>query len=118
MEIQGKIIAALDKKSGTSQSGKEWCAQEYVIETGGDFPKKCCFSVFGEDKISEFGLKVGDVCKVFVDIDARQYKDRWYNSIKAYNIERSDSKTQNSNFEPPFVPREVKKEPDENQFPF
>ena len=32
MELQGKVIAALDPRSGVSSRG-EWTAQDFVIET-------------------------------------------------------------------------------------
>lgn len=87
MELQGKIIAVLPIKSGTSKSGKEWRSQEYVIETEGQYPKKICFSAFG-DKIEEFDIKVGDSLKALIDIDAHEYQGRWYNAVRAYKIEK------------------------------
>ena len=33
LEITGKVIAVLEKRSGTSKSGNAWVTQEYVIET-------------------------------------------------------------------------------------
>ena len=52
LEIAGKVIAVLEKRSGTSKSGNAWVTQEYVIETAEQYPKKCCFSLFGEEKIA------------------------------------------------------------------
>jgi hypothetical protein len=90
MEIKGKIIKVLDKKSGTSQSGKQWCSQEYVLETSGEYPKHCCFSVFGEDRINEFDIKNGDDVTIHIEIDAREWKDRWFNSIRAYKCYKDE----------------------------
>ena len=92
MELEGKIIKVLPIKSGVSKSsGKEWRTQEYVIETNGEYPKHVCFNVFG-DKIESFGIKEGDLLVVSFDIDAREYKERWYNSINAYKIVRNCNK--------------------------
>ena len=88
MEITGKIIAILDPKSGVSQSGNEWKSQSYVIETIEQYPKKCCFDIFGADKIAECNIQIGEVLTVHIDIDARQWKDRWFNSIRAWKITR------------------------------
>lgn len=50
IELTGKIIAVKETKCGTSaRTGNAWMKQEYVMETPGDFPKRCVFSVFGED---------------------------------------------------------------------
>ena len=32
-ELNGKIIAVLDKKSGISKMGTSWSVQQYVMET-------------------------------------------------------------------------------------
>lgn len=93
MEIQGNIIAVLDKRSGVSKStGKEWSSQEYVIETHEQYPKKCCFNVFGEDKINTFAIKAGEELKVYFDIDAHEYQGRYFNNINAWKVERTADK--------------------------
>ena len=52
MEITGKIIAVLPAREGVSQrTGNAWKMQEYVIETHDTYPKKCCFNIFGAEKI-------------------------------------------------------------------
>ena len=56
MEIQGKIIAVLPEKSGTSARGG-WKSQQYVLETEEQYPKRCLFDVFGEDKIKQYALQ-------------------------------------------------------------
>ena len=93
-EIYGKIIAVLPQKSGTSASGKDWCIQSYVIEeTGGQYPKKLCFDVFGADKIAQFNIQQGEMINVQFDIDARERDGRWWNSIKAWNVQRTQTAT-------------------------
>lgn len=86
-DITGKIIAVLPTKSGTSARGTQWSSQTAVIETHEQYPKRVAFDVLG-DKITEFNLQVGEEVTVSFDIDARQYQDRWFNSIKAWNIIR------------------------------
>ena len=89
MEITGKIIAALEKKSGVAKaSGNAWVAQEFVLETQGTYPKRVCFEVFGEERIKEFDIKVMDTLTVSFDIDAREYNGRWFNSLRAWKVER------------------------------
>lgn len=86
-DITGKIIAVLPTKSGTSARGTQWSSQTAVIETHEQYPKRVAFDVLG-DKITEFNLQVGEEVTVSFDIDARQYQDRWFNSIKAWNVIR------------------------------
>lgn len=87
MEMTGVVIAILPERSGTSQRG-EWKSQSFVIETQEQYPKHLCFEVFGADRIVQFNIKCGETITVQFDIDARQYQDRWFNSIKAWNVIR------------------------------
>lgn len=90
MEITGKIIAVLPASSGVSKSsGNPWKSQDYVIETIQDqYPRKCCFRVFGEDKINQFNIQQGEQLVVSVDIDAHEFNGRWYNDIRAWKVSR------------------------------
>ena len=85
MELQGKIIAALPERSGTSARG-EWKAQDFVIETHDAYPRKMVFSVFGADRLSRFNIQIGQEVVVSFDIDAHEYNGRWFNSIRAYDV--------------------------------
>ena len=90
MEIQGKIIAALPQRGGTSARGTEWKVQEFVLETvGTQYPRKMAFEVFGEDRLQRFNIQVGQEVNVAFDIDAREYNGRWYNSVRAYDVRLS-----------------------------
>ena len=88
MEFTGKIIAILQPRGGVAKSGNEWKAQEYVIEDHGQYPRKMCFDVFGADKIEQFNIQMGEELTVSFDVDARQWQDRWFNSIRAWKVER------------------------------
>lgn len=88
MEFTGKIIAILQPRGGTSKAGNEWKVQEYVIENHDQYPRKMCFDVFGADKIEQFNIQMGEELTVSFDIDARQWQDRWFNSIRAWKVER------------------------------
>jgi hypothetical protein len=89
MELSGKVIAVLEPRGGVSKTGNAWKVQEYVIETHDQYPRKMCFDVFGEDKINQFNIQVGEMVRVSFDIDAREYQGRWYNSIRAWNVDRN-----------------------------
>ena len=87
MEIQGKIIAVLPTRSGTSARGTQWSSQTAVIETQEQYPKKLAFDVIN-DKIDQFNIKVGEFLTVQFDINAREYNGRWFNSVNAWNVIR------------------------------
>lgn len=90
MEITGKIIAVLPANSGvSSRTGNPWKSQEFVIETHDQYPRKCCFRVFGEEKINNFNIQSGEELTVSFDIDAHEYNGRWFNQINAWNVNRN-----------------------------
>jgi hypothetical protein len=89
MELTGKIIAVLPAQSGVSaRTGNNWMSQDYVIEIPGQYPKKCLFRIFGEDRIKQFNIQQGEDLTVQFDIDAHEFNGRWFNDIRAYNIIR------------------------------
>jgi hypothetical protein len=91
MDFTGKIIAILPKKNGVGKtSGNAWSVQEYVIEdaVSNQYPRRMCFEVFGDDRIAQFNIQMGEDLTVSFDVDARQWQDRWFNSIRAWKVER------------------------------
>ena len=107
LEFTGKVIAVLDKRSGTSKSGNAWVTQEYVIETAEQYPKKCCFSLFGEEKIAACNIQIGETITAHIDIDARQWESRWFNSISAWKIERASDTGAQAQEAPQQAPADI-----------
>lgn len=90
MEITGRIIQVLPERGGTSaRTGSEWKCGTYVLETMEQYPRKMVFEVFGSDRISQFNIQVGETMIVSFDIDAREYQGRWFNSIRAWKVDRN-----------------------------
>ena len=90
MEVQGTITAVLPQRNGTSKAGKPWCSASYVLQTQEQYPKHVCFDVLNEN-ITKFNLRQGEYVKVSFNIDAREYNGKWYNSIKAWSVQRVDA---------------------------
>lgn len=93
MELIGRIIQVLEERGGISaRTGSEWRLGSFVLETTTDrFPRKMMFEVFGADKLQQFNIQVGEMVRVSFDIDAHEYQGRWYNSIRAWNVDRNIS---------------------------
>ncbi len=90
MELTGKIIAVLPQRSGTSnRTGSEWRVGSYVLETMDQYPRKLAFDVFGADRIAQFNLQAGEIVTVYFDIDAHEYQGRWFNSIRAFRVDKN-----------------------------
>ena len=86
MEISGKIIAVLPIATGQGKNGT-WRSQDYVLETGDQYPKKVCFNFFG-DKIEQFPLAIDDSVTVNFDLESREYNGRWFTSVRAWKAEK------------------------------
>lgn len=85
MELNGRIIAVLPAQSGVSKNtGKPWMTQQFVIETEGQYPKKVPFEVFGDDRIKQFNIQLGDEATIQFDIEGSEYQGKWYTRIKCF----------------------------------
>lgn len=94
MELAGKVIAILEPRSGVSRtSGNPWKMQDFVIETLESYPRRMIFNVFGEDKLNQFNIQMGEVINVSFDINAREYQGRWYNDVRAWKVDRIQADT-------------------------
>lgn len=100
LEINGKFVKALPEVSGTSAKG-EWKKGGFVVETEEQYPKKIAIVCWGEDRLKDIApLKDGDKIKVSIDIESREWQDKWFTDVKAWKIER----TSDSAVEPNITP--------------
>ena len=104
MELSGKVIAVLEPRGGVSKTGNAWKVQEYVIETNDQYTRKMCLDVFGEEKINQFNIQLGEELTVSFDIDARDWQGRWFNSIRAWKVERVSAQPAPMPVDAPFPP--------------
>ena len=93
MNITGKIIAVLEQKTGVSERGSSWMKQDFVIETLEQYPRRMFFNVFGEDKLREMNIKMGEILTVHFDVNARLYNGNWYNDIRVWKAEHHGTPT-------------------------
>ena len=89
MEISGNVIRVLPEKSGEGRNGP-WRKQEFIIETEGQYPKKVCIAVWG-DRIDQFNVKEGERITASVNIESREFNERWYTDVKAWKIEKDSN---------------------------
>ena len=100
MEIKGKLVQILPPQTGQGRNG-EWKKQDFVIELEGTYPRKACFTVWG-DKVNVGSLVEGTMLNVFFDIESREYQGKWFTNLTAWKAETTDSQ-QNA----PLPPIEV-----------
>lgn len=115
LSVKGKIIHILDPQSGTSQAGKDWKKQEFVIETEEQFPRKVCFTLFGEksELINQFSI--GDDVEVAFNLESREYNGRWFHNINAWKIDKLSNNTDQGGIPPEFDAANIPPEPAEGE---
>ena len=90
LELVGKLIKTLPEVTGQSQKGT-WQKQEFVVETMDQFPKKVCVSLWG-DKVNDLKQYApGDMLKLSLNLESREYNDRWYTEARVWRIEPADA---------------------------
>lgn len=88
LQITGTVKQILPEVSGESKNGP-WRKQEFVLETGGQYPKQVCLIMWG-DNIDQFGIREGETLTAHIDIASREYNGRWYTDVKAWRVERPE----------------------------
>lgn len=58
MDLQGKVIAEMQERKGTSARG-DWKAKDFVIETHEQYPHKMVFTVLEKSVCSDLIFKLG-----------------------------------------------------------
>jgi len=87
MDIKGRIILVHPVENGVSKNNKAWAKQSFVIETGGNYPKKIALTLWGEDKINQYDLQPGREITAHLELESREYNGRWYTEARAWKIE-------------------------------
>jgi len=103
MYIQGKVTKVFDIQTGESPRGN-WKKREFILETYAKVPKKVCLVLKGES-VDSIQLQNGDSIRVSVDIESREYKEKWYTEVRAWKIEPAvlnQDESSQSNEDHPF----------------
>ncbi len=85
--LEGRLLQILPQQNGTGKNGP-WIKQDFIIETHGEYSRKICISAWGEKAGEIKGFDEGDQLKVSVNIESREFNERWYTDIKAWRIEK------------------------------
>lgn len=91
IKIKGTVERLLPIVKGISSKGNEWVKQDMVLLIeGGQYERRMAVGILGQDRINAFALCEGEEVTCHVDIDAREYNGRWYNSINVWKVDREE----------------------------
>jgi hypothetical protein len=102
IQVKGTVIQILKPESGVSKAGKEWKKQEFVIETNEQFPKKVCFTLFGDKSSLLDGITEGAEVEVFFSVESRDFNGKWFHNINAWKIEAASAASAAKSYPPEF----------------
>lgn len=119
LEITGKVVRVLPEQSGRSaKTGNDWKKGGFIIETESNFPKKVCFTAWGDLTSQINSLQAGQNVKVSFDVESREFNERWYTDLKAWKIDSADNTGDSGKAEPASAARQgsvVEPEPGDSE---
>lgn len=96
LSMCGKIIAVLSERELNTKNGVNKIKEYVIEEVEGQYPKKMCFEIYGTDRIQKFNLQLGDLVEICFNVDAREYQGRWFNSIRAWKVNKLVAEVQDA----------------------
>lgn len=90
MEVQGKVCAVLDEQRFKGSRG-DVVKNYFVVETGGKYPQKLKFEVFGEDLWSKMRIAVGSSVSVSFDIKGSEWNGKYFVNLSAWMVKTLSS---------------------------
>jgi uncharacterized protein DUF3127 len=98
LELTGKLVQVQPEQTGTGKNGN-WVKQNFIIETPHEqYPKKVCFTMWGDKTQVLKSLKEGTSVKVAFDVESREYNGKWYTDLKAWKIDVAGNAPQASGY--------------------
>ncbi len=114
LDVKGKVINILPAQSGEGRNGR-WEKQEFVIETMDQYPKKICFSAWGDKTSAVKQLTIGEEVTVSFNLESREYNQRWYTEARAWKIEKGNQGSGGSGHDmPPISENDIPPENNED----
>jgi len=89
LEVSGKVVKLLPLQTGESARGP-WKKQDMIIETNEQYPKKIAITCWAEKVDVIQNLKEGSNVQVAINIESREFNERWYTDVKAWKIDVLD----------------------------
>ena len=91
MIVKGKFIKELETKSGTSAKG-EWSKKDIILELENN--RKLCVTLWNE--LTKLNFKDGEELQVHINLESREFNDKYYTDVKAWKIDKSEVKSVNN----------------------
>lgn len=87
LEFEGSLVKVLSEVTGQGKNGA-WVKQDFVLETEDQYPKKACFTAWGDKAADLKTFSLGEKLRVTFSVESREYNDRWYTDLRAFRIDQ------------------------------
>jgi hypothetical protein len=102
LDLTARLIKVLPEVTGQGRNGS-WVKQEFVVETFDQYPKKVCLTAWG-DKIGDLKrFALGDTVNVSLNLESREYNERWFTEARAWRIEAANATANAGNVAPNYA---------------
>jgi hypothetical protein len=86
LEFEGNLIKVLPEVTGQGKNGA-WVKQDFVLETEDQYPKKACFTAWGDKSADLKTFSLGEKLRIQFSVESREYNERWYTDLRAIRID-------------------------------
>jgi hypothetical protein len=86
LEFEGSLVKVLPEETGQGKNGV-WVKQNFVLETEEQYPKKACFTAWGDKAADLKTYSLGEKLRISFSVESREYNERWYTDLKAFRID-------------------------------
>ena len=101
MELKGKVVQMLNWQEYTSKkTGQKDYKYSFVVETEGQYPKKVCLQVWGNEKYSAMNIQVGATYNFHIELDSHEWNGKWYNDVTAWRADAISAVAQGQSVQP------------------
>ncbi len=95
LEFEGNLVKVLSEVTGQGKNGA-WVKQDFVLETEDQYPKKACFTAWGDKAADLKTFSLGEKLRVTFSVESREYNERWYTDLRAFRIDQMNGSTSSS----------------------
>lgn len=92
LSFTGKVEAITNQRSGETKKGDQWKSIDIVVkETSGDYPQSASFTAGTKKYAEAIACRIGEEVTIHFNFKCNLYKDRYYNSLDIWKIEKVSS---------------------------
>ncbi len=95
LEFEGNLVKVLSEVTGQGKNGA-WVKQDFVLETEDQYPKKACFTAWGDKAADLKTFSLGEKLRVTFSVESREYNERWYTDLRAFRIDQMNGSASSS----------------------